>query len=128
MRTQREFIQETAKQLLKIENVTKVVNLLDVVFSNVKTNLDLQTIKYYIPYIFKFNTANIQSDMVHGVSEKCNGVWIYSADKTKTKQIVQDLFTDKVIEEDVTDTNQNENENTIKSETEQEKITVELLD
>lgn len=128
MRTQREFIQETAKQLLKIENVTKVVNLLDVVFNNVKTNLDLQTIKYYIPYIFKFNTANIQSDMVPGVSEKCNGVWIYSADKTKTKQIVQDLFTDKVIEDDVTDTNQNENENTIKSETEQEKITVELLD
>lgn len=130
MRTQREFIQETAKQLLKIENVTKVVNLLDVVFNNVKTNLDLQTIKYYIPYIFKFNTANIQSDMVPGVSEKCNGVWIYSADKTKTKQIVEDLFTDKVIEEDVTDTNQdqNENENTIKSETEQEKVTVELLD
>lgn len=128
MRTQREFIQETAKQLLKIENVTKVVNLLDVVFNNVKTNLDLQTIKYYIPYIFKFNTANIQSDMVPGVSEKCNGVWIYSADKTKTKQIVQDLFTDKVIEEDVTDTNQDQNENTIKSETEQEKVTVELLD
>ena len=127
MRTQREFIQETAKQLLKIENVTKVVNLLDVVFNNVKTNLDMQTMKYYIPYIFKFNTTNIQSDMVPGVSEKCNGVWIYSADKTKTKQIVEDLFTDKVIEEE-TENNETVEENTIKTETEQEKITIELLD
>ena len=42
MRTQREFIQETAKQLLKIENATKVVNLLDIAYSNVKTNIVLQ--------------------------------------------------------------------------------------
>ena len=38
MRTQREFIQVTAKQLLRVENVTKVLNLMDIVFKNVKTN------------------------------------------------------------------------------------------
>lgn len=36
MRTQREFIQVTAKQLLRVENVTKVLNLMDIVFKNVK--------------------------------------------------------------------------------------------
>lgn len=100
MRTQREFLQETAKQLLKMENVPKVLNLLDIVFNNVKTNLDMETLKYYIPYIFKFNTSNIVSDVLPGENEKCNGIWIYTADKTKTKQVVQDLFTDKVIVEE----------------------------
>lgn len=110
MRTQREFIQVTAKQLLRIENATKVIDLLNIVFENVKTNLDLQSMKYYIPYIFKFNTQNIQSDMLPGVPEQCNGIWIYTANKTKTKQIINDLFTDKVIIEE-------ENQNTIENTT-----------
>ncbi len=128
MRTQREFIQVTAKQLLKIENVTKVLNLMDIVFNNVKTNLDMETLKYYIPYIFKFDTSNIISDTLPGVSEKCNGVWIYTADKTQTQQVVQDLFTDKIIEEESnvesTSTNTIDGENTTN---ESKEITIELL-
>ena len=124
MRTQREFIQATAQQLLKIENVTKVVNLLDIVFNNIKTNLDMQTLKYYIPYIFKFNTSNIVSDTLPGESEQCNGIWIYTANKTKTKQVIQDLFTDKVI---VEEEDKNTITNTITGEAQEEQITIELL-
>ena len=106
MKTQRAFIEETAKQLLKIENVTKVLTLLDIVFENVETNLELQEMKYYIPYVFKFNTQNIESDVLPGASELCNGIWIYNANKTKTKEVVDRLFTDKVIEvEETIDTN-----------------------
>lgn len=123
MRTQREFIQATAKQLLKIENVTKVLNLLDIVFNNVKTNLDIQALKYYIPYIFKFNTSNIISDTLPGESELCNEIWIYTADKTKTKQLIQDLFTDKFVVEE----NTNTITNTVSSDAEEETITIELL-
>ena len=119
MRTQREFIQETAKQLLKIENATKVLNLLDIVFENVQTNLELQELKYYVPYIFKFNTQSIESDVLPGASELCNGIWIYNANKTKTKEVVERLFTDKVIEveEEQDDTNTIENaiDNTTKN-------------
>lgn len=128
MRTQREFIQVTAKQLLRVENVTKVLNLMDIVFKNVKTNLDMETLKYYIPYIFKFNTSNIVSDTLPGTPEKCNGIWIYTADKTQTKQVIQDLFTDKIVEEEKneesTSTNTIDGENTTK---ESKEITIELL-
>ena len=128
MRTQREFIQVTAKQLLRVENVTKVLNLMDIVFKNVKTNLDMETLKYYIPYIFKFNTSNIVSDTLPGTPEKCNGIWIYTADKTQTKQVIQDLFTDKIVEEEKneesTSTNTTDGENTTK---ESKEITIELL-
>ncbi len=126
MRTQREFLQETAKQLLKIENVTKVLNLLDIVKNNVKSNLDFETLKYYIPYAFKFNTSNILSDTLPGKSEQCNGIWIYTANKTKTAQVVQDLFTDKVI---VEEEDTNSTTNTVESENAKENgITIELLD
>ena len=128
MRTQREFIQVTAKQLLRVENVTKVLNLMDIVFKNVKTNLDMETLKYYIPYIFKFNTSNIVSDTLPGTSEKCNGIWIYTANKTQTKQVIEDLFTDKIVEEEKneesTSTNTTDGENTTK---ESKEITIELL-
>lgn len=127
MRTQREFIQATAQQLLKIENVTKVVDLLDIVFKNVKTNLELQDLKYYIPYIFKFNTSNIVTDTLPGEPEYCNEIWIYTANKTKTKQVVEDLFTDKVVVEEETDTNTNTITNSVTEEAEEEQITIELL-
>lgn len=118
MRTQREFMQEAAKQLLKIENATKVVNLADIVFQNVQTNLELQTLKYYIPYIFKFNTQDIKTETLPGVPEQCNGIWIYTVDKSKTKEVVEELFTDKVIpieEETNTNTISNEVANTVTS-------------
>ncbi len=125
MRTQREFIQETLKQLLKIENVTKVLNLLEIISNNVRSDLDFQTLKYYIPYAFKFNTSNIISDILPGESEQCNGIWIYTADKNKTKQIVQDLFTDKVVVEEQNSTNTNSIEN--EGQASEEAITIELL-
>lgn len=125
MRTQREFIQATLKQLIRFENVTKVLNLLDIVFNNVKTDLTLETIKYYIPYAFKFNMDNIKSGMVPGESEKCNGIWIYVANKKQTKQIVNDLFTDILPQESVTNVigNTNNDEEYKK----EEKIKIELL-
>ena len=125
MRTQREFIQETLKQLLKIESVTKVLNLLEIISNNVRSDLDFQTLKYYIPYAFKFNTSNIISDILPGESEQCNGIWIYTADKNKTKQIVQDLFTDKVVVEEQNSTNTNSIEN--EGQASEEAITIELL-
>lgn len=130
MRTQREFIQETAKQLLKIENATKVVNLLDIVFNNIHTNLDMQTLKYYIPYIFKFDTQNIKSETLPGVSEQCNGIWIYTANKRQTKELVEELFTDKIKEDEQTNTITNETNivsNTVSSTTNNEQIKIELL-
>ena len=125
MRTQREFIQVTAKQLLRVENVTKVLNLMDIVFKNVKTNLDMETLKYYIPYIFKFNTSNIVSDTLPGTPEKCNGIWIYTANKTQTKQVIEDLFTDKIVEEEKNE--ESTSTNTIEGENTTKEITIELL-
>ena len=132
MRTQREFIKETLKQLVRFENVTKFLDVFNIVFDNIKTDLTMDTAKYYIPYVFKFDMENIVSDFVPGRSELCNGVWIYVADKAETAAVVEELFTDKTPEEiaaeattetTTTETNTNNTNNT-KTEG---KLKVELL-
>lgn len=121
MRTQREFIQATLKQLIKIENVTKVFNLINIVFDNIKTDLNMETIKYYIPYAFKFNTESIQTGTLPGTSEQCNGIWLYIANKSETKELIDQLFTDiipedenstNIVEETETDSNTTKNDET----------------
>lgn len=92
MRTQREFMQETAKQLLQAKNIFQIKTLADIAFESIKTNIDLNVIKDYIPYAVDFNTEDIQTDTLPGVPELCNGVWIYTANKTKTEKLVKELF------------------------------------
>ena len=129
MRTQREFMEVAAKQLLRIENAPKIIDIMNIIFRNIETNLDMETLKYYIPYAFKFNTQNILSDALPGSPEYTNDVWIFAADKEATEVVVDDLFTDKVIteeiEEELVDTNTIVEGETVAEK--EEKITIELL-
>ena len=126
MRTQREFIEETMKQLLKVENIFKITELIDIVSNNVKTNLDFNVVKDYVPYAVNFNTENLKTGTLPGVSEKCNGVWIYTANKKETIAMVEDLFSDEEVipEEEVANVIGG---NTITGETTTKTITIELL-
>lgn len=92
MRTQREFIKAAIQQTMKIENIFKINGLIDIVNSNVDTNLDFNTLKDYIPYAVEFNTDNLYSEDIPGVSEKFNGLWFFSPDEEGTKEVVQRLF------------------------------------
>ncbi len=68
---------------------------------------------------------NIKSGMVPGVNEKCNGIWIYVANKKQTKQIADELFTDILPQEPVTNTIEGTNSN--EEDKKQEKTKIELL-
>lgn len=92
MKTQRNFITATLKQVLKPSNIFKLKQIVDIMNEDVTTNMDLSKLKAYISYAVKFDADNIRTDMVPGTTELCNGVSIYVADKTKTKSVVNDLF------------------------------------
>lgn len=100
MRTQREFIQETMKQLLRVENIFKISELVDIAFNNINTNLDIDVIKDYVPYVVEFNPQDLKTGTLPGASEQCNGIWIYTYNKTQTAKLVKTLFED---EEPITD-------------------------
>ena len=99
MRTQREFIMATLEQTLKPHNIFKIKQILDIVSNNVKTNMDISSLKSYVPSAVKFNVDNIKTGVVPGESEMCNGVSIYVADKADTEELVEELFGNKEVEE-----------------------------
>ena len=118
MRTQREFIKATLKQTLQPKNAFKIKQIMDVMTENVKTNMDISKLKAYIPSAVKFDADNIQTDMVPGTVEMCNGVSIYVANTKETKKIVDRLFNDQSTDEttDNSDENvENTTTNTIKT-------------
>lgn len=92
MKTQREFISATLKQTLRVENIFKIRDVMDIMATDVKTNLDFASLKKYIPKIVEFNTDNLNTGVVPGRSEMCNGVSIYVADEADTKKLVKELF------------------------------------
>lgn len=101
MKTQRNFLKELAKQTLKVENIFKINQIIDIANEYVKTNLDFNTIKDYVPYIVEFNVGNLKTEQLPGEPELCNGVWIYTADEQETARIIDEFFLNPTQEDNI---------------------------
>ena len=91
MRTQREFITETLKQSMSIKNLPKIREIVNTIFENIETNLDIDEIKPYVPKAVSFDVNSIISKQLPGESEKCNNVWVFLHDKKETKKMLEEL-------------------------------------
>jgi len=145
MRTQREFMIETAKQTIKAKNILKVKDIIDIVYEYVETNLSISTIKDYVPYAINIDINSIQSAVLPGGSygpttTPSYPLWFFIADKKETTQLIEELYgtedetiEGEVVENDIPDedttNNKPANESTgIEVEkTETSQITIELL-
>lgn len=94
MRTQREFITETIKQTIKLNNVTKINELIEIAFSNIETNLDMDYVMKYSPAVVEFDASAIQTAYLPGTASSFGpyNLSFFRADKTATKKVIQDLF------------------------------------
>lgn len=110
MRTQREFLMAVAKQTLKLENITKVNDILNVIEQEVETNIDFDTMMEYAPALLNINADNIQTGMLPGTPQYCNGVAVYLVDKDEAKDVVNELFLTS------SNTSTNDQENSISNE------------
>ena len=99
MRTQREFLITVAKQTIKLKNVLKLNDLLEIVHRNLDTNISLADAKDYIPYIVNFDTQNINTAVLPGENSKLNSsaspagyLWFFKHDEKKTEELISELF------------------------------------
>lgn len=93
MRTQREVIMALAKQTLKFKNVTEIFNIIDIFKDYVKTNMNLDDIKDYVPYAIEMNMDDIKTGQVPGTDGPSNiGIYVFVPDKEETKELVDELF------------------------------------
>ncbi len=97
MRTQREFMIETAKQTLQAKNILKVKEIVDIAYEYVETNLSVSVIKDYIPYAINIDINNIQSAVLPGGSygpstTPSYPLWFFIADKKETAKLIEELY------------------------------------
>ena len=92
MKTQREFIMEVAKQTLKIENITKIDDILKIAEEKVETNIDWDTLMEYVPALVSFNADQMKTETLPGIPEYMNNVAFYLVDEDEAKQAVNELF------------------------------------
>lgn len=99
MRTQRDFITQVVKQTIQLKNIGKIGEIIDIAYEYVETNVTISVIKDYIPYALEFNTENIQTGTLPGSNQKINGLWFLKADKTKAKELINQMFETEQVEE-----------------------------
>ncbi len=127
MRTQREFMIETAKQTLKAKNILKVKEIIDIAYEYVETNLSVSIIKDYVPYAINIDINNIQSAVLPGASygpstTPSYPLWFFIADKKETAKLIEELYgndnsKDESSVETTNTTNTTNNSNTSKNNT-----------
>lgn len=130
MKTQRAFLTALAKQTLVPANITKIPEFLDIAKQYVETNIDLNTIKDYVPYAVNFNTDNLKTDKLPGAAQYINGWSFYKADKTKTAELIKKLFYTQVKTDDTDGNSISENtvsEGSTSIKLDRAKINVEVL-
>jgi len=103
MRTQREFMIETAKQTIKAKNILKIKDIIDIVYEYVDTNLSISTIKDYVPYAINIDISTIESVVLPGASygPPSYPLWFFIADKEETAAVIDELYG---TEEDISET------------------------
>ena len=104
MKTQRNFLKALAKQTLKIENIFKINEFIDIAKKYVETNISFDVIKDYVPYIAEFNSDNLRTEHLPGQPEKCNGWWMYTANESKTAKLIDEMFLNPELQDEEIDT------------------------
>lgn len=92
MHTQREFIKELMKQIKSKHLILNLSKYVDIAKKNVETNVNLDDMIHYVPYLVDFNLEDLDSSTLPGEPEKCNGVWLFIPNKTKVKTMVEEKF------------------------------------
>ena len=93
MKTQRNFLKAVMQQTLKPTNILKIGEFIDIAQTYVKTNIPINIMKQYIAPAVNFNVDNLETGTIPGVNEKCNGVWVFIANKSRTKTYLNEMDT-----------------------------------
>ena len=103
-KTQRAFITETIKQVLQLKNISKINDLIEISFRNTETNMDMDYVMKYSPAAVEFDINALQDSYLPGtpVELGTQKLSFYKPNKTKIKELIDDMFTFKEKESEAT--------------------------
>ena len=108
MKTQRAFIETVLKQTMKVGNITKINQVINIAKEEVSTNIPWDTLKNYAVALMDFDTSNLKTGALPGAADYYNGLSFFIVNTNQSKEMVNDLFLS---------TNENTNTNTNTNET-----------
>lgn len=91
---QQNFIIELIKQKVNIIYITRMNDILNVIFSNIDTNIKMDEVLKLSKNINKVNSNEINMLKLPGKSVE-GGAWYYEMDRTQAKEIVDQYFRNK---------------------------------
>lgn len=108
MKTQRNFLKAVMEQTLTPSNIFKIGNFIDIAETYVKTNIPMDILKKYIAPAVNFNVNNLETGTIPGTNEKCNGTWLFIANKYNTQTYFNEMNNklagiDEISEEELAD-------------------------
>ena len=94
MRTQRAFLTALLEQTIENMDITKIFDFLEIAKQYVKTNLDFNVIKEYVPYVLDFKIENLKTATLPGIAEQASvsRIWIYSVYEDEVEEVIDELF------------------------------------
>ena len=92
MKTQRNFMMAAAKQTLQLKNLIHVFDIKYYAEKNIRTNIDEDVIKQYIPLVPEFSMDSIESYQLPGESKRYNDLWFFVYSPKQTAKVVDDML------------------------------------
>lgn len=101
VKTQQLFLEALAKKVTSPEMITKIPQLVPVLFDAIKTDTQLSEITGYYNYMKAFDTQNMSFDIIPGEGKMMNGKSYYVIDEAAMPEFIDRVVHDKVIEEEI---------------------------
>ena len=95
IQTQQKFIKAFITECMKPSNVIKLPKIATNLISDVKTDVSLDLILYYLEDIATFDMEKVTMATLPGTDKTIEGISFYIMDKSKTKELVDTMFKDK---------------------------------
>ncbi len=94
IQTQQLFIKAFISECLKPSNIIKLPSIAGILLKDVKTDITLDLILYYLEDIATFKMENVTMNTLPGEGRTIDNVSFYILDKNKTKQMIEEMFKD----------------------------------
>lgn len=95
IQTQQQFIKAFITECLKPTNIIKLPGIAKNLLDDVKTDVTIDLILYYLEDITTFKMENVTMATLPGYDQMLNGTSFYIMKKAETKELVNEMFKDK---------------------------------
>lgn len=92
IKIQQQFIKAFVDQKLKFKYLLKANDVFYILKRNMKTNIEIGDVHYFINYIKDMKTPEIKSYTLPGYSKYTGGQWYYIYNRKQLKELIKDNF------------------------------------